>query len=432
MDLNGTLRSFAEFIQNLDCSGQFDEGFFKDSTVLMTCGDRTVILVGEDADKYTEMVSSIYMAVSERRPVSKRAVSGILDDFFRRMLSSGDRTDNPSLAKQVEDEMQGLKNALFEQPKNWEVRLIVDGLASSGLPMNVGQVQFQYLEEAAFSNLQNQVLDAVRNVGVKNSDDAASYLESSLKLLQGKTIGVLSVNAVDGEAAILAARHKLQTTIDAINFFSSREALGGWAFLPGDTMPQREFVLAVCEDGRVTPSFRQAGPIRRIPLDQIARRNGFPRVSDMLGEEVPTDLEERILASIQWAGRAQVEARREEAFLLYAIALESLLLGRDVKTEISHRLAVRCAHLGGGPTMADKKRVVEQILSLYQVRSNIVHSGNFLVSDAEIGLIREYCVLTLLIVIDTEPFRSMGKVKELEQWFQTQLLSGGISPTAAG
>ena len=85
--------------------------------------------------------------------------------------------------------------------------------------------------------------------------------------------------------------------------------------------------------------------------------------------------------------------------------------------------------MGGGPTLEDKKRVVQQILSLYQIRSNIVHSGTFLVSEAELELIREYSVSTLLIVINAEPFRDMTEVKEFEGWFETQLLSGGISPT---
>jgi len=194
-------------------------------------------------------------------------------------------------------------------------------------------------------------------------------------------------------------------------------------------MPQREFVLAICEDGRLTPSFRRVGPGVPIAIGQMGKRKGFLRVSEMLGAESPTDLEQRILASLQWAGRAQIEARREEAFLLYAIALESLLLARDTKTEISQRLAIRCAQLGGGPTLNDKKLVVEQILSLYQIRSDIVHSGNFLVREDKLGLIRTYAVLTLFLILDSEPFCLMREVWELESWFQIQLLSGGVART---
>lgn len=429
MDLNEGLRSLAAFVKNLSFDEQATKGVFRESTVLISRGDSTVILVGDDAETYTDIVSSIYQAVSERRPVSKRSVSDLVGDFFLKVLKGGDHRQNPFLGNQTDAGVHELKSALFEKPKNWEVQLIVEGLAPSGLPMDVGQVQFLYLDESPLSQLKNRLSELIKRLQVKDSDAVMAHMSNNLEVLRGKAVGLLSVNAVDDQAAVQLAKHKLQTTVDAINFFASRERIGGWVFLPGDTMPQRELVLAICEDDRVSPSFRRAGPVRRIPLNQIASRKGFARVSDLLAKEAPSDLEEKILASLQWAGRAQVEARREEAFLLYAIALESLLLGRDTKTEISHRLAVRCAHLGGGPTLDDKRRVVKQILSLYQTRSNIVHSGNFVVSEQELTLMREYSVLTLFVMIDKEPFRSMTNAEELEKWFETQLLSGGISPT---
>ena len=404
MDLNEAIRSLAQFILHLSFDDQLGSGVFKDSTVLISRGDHTIILAGDDADRYGEILSSIYQAISEReRPLSKRAVSNLVADFFIRALKSGDHLHNPDLAEQLDEEERKLKAALFEKPKIWEVQLLVEGLAPSGLPLTVGQVSFGHLGKASLSNLKKRVVELINNSGALNREAVVADLSTRLDVLQEKTVAVVSVNAVHNEAAILSARRKV--------------------------MPQSELVLAFCEDGRLTPSFRRAGPIRKIPLDQIATRKGFARVSDMLAKEVPTGLEEKILAALQWAGRAQVEARPEEAFLLYAIALESLLLRKDLKAEISHRLAVRCAHLGGGPTLEDKKRVVQQILSLYQIRSNIVHSGTFLVSEAELELIREYSVSTLLIVINAEPFRDMTEVKEFEGWFETQLLSGGISPT---
>jgi hypothetical protein len=429
MDLNEELRSLAEFVKNLNVTDEVAGGAFQNSTVLISRGDNTIILVGDDADKYTETVSSIYKAISERRIVSKKSVSDLIGDFFLRVLRGGDHKKNPNLAKQTDTGMQELKSALFEKPKNWDVQLIVEGLAPSGLPITIGQVHFLYLDEAPLSKLKDRIGDVVKRLGMKDADAIMVQLSNNLDVLRGKSVGLLSVNAVDDEAAIQLAKRKLQATVDAINFFASREPMGGWVFLPGDTMPQTELVLAICEDDRVTPSSRRAGPIRQIPLNQLASRKGFARVSGLLAKEAPTDLEEKILASLQWAGRAQVEARREEAFLLYAIALESLLLGRNTKTEISHRLAVRCAHLGGGPALADKKRVVKEILSLYETRSNIVHSGNFVVREEQLALMREYAVLTLFVIIDAPPFRSMTEDRELEEWFDTQLLSGGISPT---
>jgi len=429
-DLNEEIRTLAEFVENLSFDNQLSPGVFRDSTVLLSRGNETIILVGEDADRYTETKSSIYDALSAReRLVSRRAVEGLIDDFFMRALAAGDRTKNPKLGEQVRTEAQQLKTALFEKPQNWEVQLMVEGLAPSGLPITVGDIQFQQLDPAGLSELKRRTSERIRKAGPRDVDAVVTQVAGHLDHLQGKAIGTVSVSAVDEEAAIQSAKRKLQITVDAINLFTPRERMGGWVFLPGDTMPQLELILAFCQDGRLTPKFRQVGPLRKIPLNQIATRRGFARISELLRKESPTKLEDRILASVQWTGRAQVEPRREEAFMLFAIALESLLLGKDVKTDISYRLAVRCAHLGGGPALDDKKRVVDQVQSLYDLRSRIVHSGNFMVSEEELRLISEYAVSTLLIVIDEDPFRTMTEVKELEAWFETQLLSGGTSPT---
>ena len=70
-------------------------------------------------------------------------------------------------------------------------------------------------------------------------------------------------------------------------------------------------------------------------------------------------LQDRILSALQWAGRAAVEERREEAFLLYAIAIESLLLGGKSHVEVTERLAVRGAHLlSGDPKARENVRIV--------------------------------------------------------------------------
>lgn len=428
-DLNEEIQSLTNFIERLRFDNQLVPDISQGSTVLLSRGDRTIILAGKDADGYTDIKSSICDALAARRSVSKKAVNGLVDDFFFRTLRAGDSAENPNLANQLREGTQVFKAALFEKPRNWEVQRIVEGLAPSGLPLVVGQVQFQYLDETGLADLKAKKSNRARDLHPRDLDEVLARLASSLEVFRGKVMATLAVSAVvDEEAAIEAAKHVLQITVDAINLFSPREPMGGWAFLPGDTMPQRELVLAFCED-KLMPSFRSVGPLRQIPLNQIAKRSGFARVSDILRKEIPSDLEDKVLASVRWAGRAQVEARREEAFLLYAIALESLVLTKETKTELSYRLAVRCAQIGGGPTLEDKKRVVDQIQSLYDLRSRIVHSGNFAVSEEDLSLIGRYAVSTLLIVIEQEPFRSMSTVREFETWLETQLLSGGVVRT---
>lgn len=149
---------------------------------------------------------------------------------------------------------------------------------------------------------------------------------------------------------------------------------------------------------------------------------GFGRISKMLESDKPEKLEDRILRATQWAGRAFVDSRREESFLLMAIALESLLLANQSNENITYKVALRCAHLIGKADLEARQRLVRDIKDLYSRRSMIVHSGKIEVSDAELGLLRHYLSAALFVVLNKEPFCSMKEENELEMWFEDRLL----------
>ena len=107
--------------------------------------------------------------------------------------------------------------------------------------------------------------------------------------------------------------------------------------------------------------------------------------------------------------------------MLYAIALESLLLGSRSEAEIGYRLRLRCAHLLG--LSADgKKRIMKQVSDLYGIRSKIVHSGSFEVTDGDLSLMRFVSKNALIAVLTEEHFLSMQNEREFEQWFEYQAL----------
>ena len=76
-------------------------------------------------------------------------------------------------------------------------------------------------------------------------------------------------------------------------------------------------------------------------------------------------MEQRITSSAQWAGRATVESRPEEAFLLFAIALESLILGSKEHSELRYRLALRTAYLLSHSPDA-RRQIHKDIRQLYE------------------------------------------------------------------
>ncbi len=132
--------------------------------------------------------------------------------------------------------------------------------------------------------------------------------------------------------------------------------------------------------------------------------------------------------SIQWAGRAQVDPRPEEAFLLYAISLESLLLGSQPSQELGYRLALRCAHLISPPER--RQMVKDQLGELYRLRSKIVHSGRTLVPEADLTLLRGYCRNAIFRVLNDPIFRQLTSEEQLDEWFEQQALGYVPPPTS--
>src|SRR5438270_9383948 len=90
MDVNEAIEWLATFIKTVEFGSETVEGLFRDSTVLISRGDQTIIFIGDDADRYTSVADSIYSAISERRPVSRKAVSDLLGDTTLAVLKEGD------------------------------------------------------------------------------------------------------------------------------------------------------------------------------------------------------------------------------------------------------------------------------------------------------------------------------------------------------
>ena len=155
----------------------------------------------------------------------------------------------------------------------------------------------------------------------------------------------------------------------------------------------------------------------------VSQSVGFTRASDILAKNRRSPLEERLLSGLQWAGRASVEERREEAFLLFVVSLESLLLNNKENEQITQRFALRGAHLLGKDFFA-KKQIRTELKKLYGLRSAIVHSGSTEVTDANRDLIRHFARAAIYTILMTQPFSGMSKEEELESWFEDQVLGG--------
>jgi hypothetical protein len=113
--------------------------------------------------------------------------------------------------------------------------------------------------------------------------------------------------------------------------------------------------------------------------------------------------------------------RREEAFLLSAIALETIMLPGSGSNELAYRLRLRVAHLLG-ETLDERREIIRKIRNLYNIRSKIVHDGAYEVTDAELRQIRSFAKKATWRLLETPYLRKCPSLADMETWFESQIL----------
>jgi Apea-like HEPN len=163
-------------------------------------------------------------------------------------------------------------------------------------------------------------------------------------------------------------------------------------------------------------------PLMRPELESVLKHKLGTRISEMLSS--PGDeFSKRVISGYALSGAACVDAHPERGFLMFAIALESVVLGRDTKSELTHQLATRVAHLIGNG-QSGRKHVAKWVENLYDRRSKIVHRGEYGVSRTESGLIQLYSMAALAMLVLSAAFKGFTTIAELEAWFKERTLEG--------
>ena len=107
--------------------------------------------------------------------------------------------------------------------------------------------------------------------------------------------------------------------------------------------------------------------------------------------------------------------------MYYAIALESILVGADEKTDITYKLSIRCS-----PLLSDnfekRSKIKKRISDLYAIRSAIVHRGNIDFTDTDLNDMRNITQNALVALTVREEFKDFSQKQELNAWFEAKVL----------
>lgn len=399
-------------------------------------------LTQDEASQYHELLRQMRdeAAIEEDFPESKRC--DLLDTAILQAVLPHPQQPSLPFRHRLRLAMMSLSKSLNEPPQTWQIYFPVANVSKRGLPFTFGKVRFRGAGRRLVTDL--LIRHHALMVESPNSPDQRTFYSNWFcgdlnERVVGKVVAEIEVKAATSEGARAEALRELKLTLDVLNFYANRLQYAGsvaFAYLPGEADPTSIYsVIFEKSNQRAHYEDSMAGPRSKWSFSLVSPaiddRDGFHRVSALLSRPRArlTTLEQRILAALRWSGRATVltlinagqrlERLREEPFLFYAIALESLLASTGERVGVTQRLSLRCAlilshhdHYQG----VDIERLRQRMRDLYQIRSDVVHNGLAEIKEAELGEIARYAKDATLTVLLNPLFEAMSNEAEFERW----------------
>mgnify|MGYP000853803016 CR=1 FL=1 len=410
---NHALKDVKDFLRSLDFTK--DVPFTLEGGVLFSTTDEddvthTIQLTRANSILYRKSVDVLFTEAGGSSLVSRRGAEKWLQQAIVRVSGKPKKWQEFPNDVRISKAISELDRLVNIEPSQYEIQVPVRGLHPFGLPYKIGDVEFNILSE-----------DHLRKF--KNIEPLERVIEDI------KVVAVVETKAKDSSAAQTNAKQSVRKIIEIINFFSDLIPYSpSWIYLPGDFESAiTANILTKLESLEITPTMNceRVGPFGGLNLKLLlendeSRKFGFKQVCTYLSS-TPSKLQQLLLAGVRWAGRATVELRPDIKFLLFAIALETVVLLGNKQDELLYRLRIRTAHLLG-EGIEERLSMIGDLKDLYNKRSKIVHNGRTDITDEDVYQIWWYSKRTIIRLLTDDNLSGMQTIQELGKWYDKKVL----------
>ncbi len=361
-----------------------------------------LVLSGEVADFYSDRLTQMISITGKDGPWNESSIEKLLLPKLEQLLLSD--ADFKGLVKKLSSKFA---EEVSKLPQVWAVSLAVFGLSVELAGTTFGNIRFRRESWKIPGDMS----------GIAIKDGEAELLTAEIEVLAG-----------DENIARERAQSVLDRHLNILNALLSDGVKSHVRLRRNWSLPHE-----YC--------FVSANPLLTPPMDDTRRRHwslvrrelskadfnkmflapGGQKISCLL--QSSNTFSDRVLSAFEIAGAACTSTNPYVAFLLFAVALESVLMGKQNHTEITYQVALRGAVLAS-KYRQKRERFVKRMKLLYAIRSRIVHSGETLITEEELQSIRFNCLYVLHSIISEPVFESFTKAEELDQWFSNQALGG--------
>jgi len=379
----------------------------------------------KESSRYHKCLDNLVRNTVKNDDLSRRSVEIALQEAILKVICI--EATSISLDVRISKVLDEYRKKLTRKSITYSCYIPVHGLKIEELPSNIGPVEFAVFDDFHADRFRSAISKHTvqKEVKLKGFE---KYINTDLK---NKVFGIISVEAKDYGAAQIIAQKNLRIVLDILNYFSDMvpNHPSAWVYLPGDLKPYPFQALILNMEDEASYSFpsTRIPPFMELAILRITEADtkfsiGFAHINNLLKKKNRNKFEQTLITAIQWAGRAVVKKRREESFLLYAIALESLILADNPETELSYRLRIRIAHLLE-EDLDSRQEIYKTVRDLYNLRSKLVHDGKFEITELEHKSIRAITRGCLSRICLDPIFQGMVSPQELAAWFDKQVLN---------
>ena len=362
-------------------------------------GESYVISGAEAVTAFRGLTSNLQSQPEWRGKFSEKYISTELRKILAGLSTGTPASLNPRLEEFI--------RCLQEFKGICELVMPIQGLKLEVEAFHLGGITFRPADQIQLDQLSERAKKTIQTL--KCSDEDKEYWRDHSREVIEDRLGAFdalafSETVAEVNQARISSSQSIGMALSVLKFLTPYtqdlpEYVG--LGLPGEFAMAAYSSIVFSEDGSFNTDFPLAG--RYLPFkidDQFLQRHGdaLESLSEIIVSRSRSEIEERILVAIQWAGRAHSDSQPQQQVLSLMTALECLLNptnGKPLRIGVSESAVL----LVGSEGLEERLKLFHFLGSMYDVRSKIIHGGSAEPSDSDIANLQQVVGAVIMRVV---------------------------------
>ncbi len=368
------------------------------------------------------------------------------------------KSSDANREKLLQNKFPALIDSLRSQVDDWRVVVPLDNLTiGKKQRLRVGNVTFsQFSAERVRSTLARIRAYLLQNPHYMNRPQFINeYIKDRRKRDVGKLVGTTCAETVifgRADKAYDEALPRIEEAVAGIKLFRylNDDSYGRYFGIRGSIVTSilRQMLLYPKGPGFVGSQIERVGTLFEVELDtermKFMKKNGLREFSEILAKPNRSDLENRIVSSVLWFGKATdvvlshkrtsgstfevIRPRKRtkltqaemmnpyDRLLKLTVSLETLLIF-DQSEPIRSNLAERVAFVVA-KNYSSRKNVVNFVKKMYAYRSSIVHHGGKGIPPQDLANLMFLTQSVIMWILKNRQKLKLTSHESLQEWFE--------------